>query len=368
MSAKSVLAQPMTIGGLTIKNRFVRSATAERLAKKDGSIDEKMVDLYRTLAEGGTGLIITGHSFVRLDGKANARMSGIDTDDKIPQWRKVTDAVHVADAKIAIQINHAGRQTTEATIGEQPKAPSPVPMEATGTTPRELTHDEILGIIAAYGQAARRAKEAGFDAIQLHGAHGYLISQFNSPYLNCRTDEWGGSPEKRMRFVLAVYDAVRKAVGEGFPIFIKINCQDCVEGGLEPAESSRIAAALVAKGLCAVEISGGTGDVWNEIIRTDVLPGKNEAYFEPHVKPFREAVNVPLMLVGGMRSPSVMQRIVADGVADFVSLCRPLIREPDLPAKILAGRTEPAKCISCNKCFATRACIQEKRASDAKQP
>jgi len=351
----------MTIGGLTIKNRFVRSATAERLARKDGSFGDKMVDLYRTLAGGGTGLIITGHSFVRLDGKASARMSGIDTDDKVPLWRKVTDAVHDTDAKIAIQINHAGRQTTEATIGEQPMAPSPVPMEATGTTPRELTRDDILGIIDAYAQAARRAKEAGFDAVQLHGAHGYLISQFNSPYLNIRDDEWGGSPGNRRRFVLAVYDAVRGAVGESFPVFIKINCRDCVDGGLEPEESSRIAAALVEKGLCAVEISGGTGDVWNEIIRTDVRPGKNEAYFELHAKPFRETIDAPLMLVGGMRSPSVMERIVSQGVADFVSLCRPLIREPDLPAQILAGRTEPAKCISCTKCMATRTCHQERK-------
>lgn len=362
--ATSVLSQPMTIGGLTIKNRFVRSATAERLAKKDGSVDAKMVSLYKALAEGGTGLIITGHAFVRLDGKANARMSGIDSDDKIPGWREVTRVVHAAGAKIAIQINHAGRQTSEATSGHPPIAPSPIPMPGGGAPPRELTSPEILEIVAAYGRAARRAMEAGFDAVQLHGAHGYLISQFNSPYLNRRTDEWGGSPENRRRFVLAVYDAARKAVGEAFPIFIKINAADLVEGGLEPEESARIAAELVEKGLCAVEISGGIGDVWEQCIRPGVRPGKNEAYFEGYAKTFRKAIRVPLILVGGMRSPAVMERVVAEGVADFVALCRPLIREPDLPARILAGQDRPAACVSCNKCMATRACIQDKKPSD----
>lgn len=364
MAMSSALAQPIGIGGLTIKNRLVRSATAERLAKKDGSIDDKMVPLYRTLAEGGVGLIITGHAFVRLDGKASGRQSAIDTDDKVPMWRQVTDAVHQAGGTIAMQISHAGRQTTEAAIGQKPVAPSPVPMPATGETPRALTPKEIGEIVTAYGEAARRAKAAGFDAVQLHGAHGYLISQFISPYLNQRQDEWGGSPEKRRRFVLEIYDEVRRAVGEAFPVFIKINCRDCVEGGLEPEESSRIAAALVEKGLCAVEISGGTGDAWDAIIRRDVMPGRNEAYFERYVEPFRKAVDVPLMLVGGMRSPSVMERIVSEGVVDFVSLCRPLVREPDLPAQILAGRTEPARCISCTKCMATRTCFHEKEKRD----
>jgi len=344
------LFEPGRIGNLEIKNRFVRSATAERLADEDGRFGDEMVELYRALAEGGTGLIVTGHTFVRRDGRASPGMAGIDCDERIADWKKVVDAVHTTDARIAIQINHAGRQTSEGLAGCRPVAPSPVP-NAAGMVPRELSSSEIRDLVEAYGEAARRAVEAGFDAVQLHAAHGYLISQFNSPYLNRRTDEWGGTLEKRMKFVLEVYDAARKRVGDQFPIFVKINSEDFVEGGLTVDESSRIAAELCKRGLCAVEISGGIGDVWREIIRPKIKPGEGEAYFKPYVQEFRAAVSVPIILVGGIRSLEVMQKLVSDGGVDFVALCRPLIREPDLPNQFKAGRREPAACLSCNRCM-----------------
>jgi len=359
------LFEPAKIGNLEIKNRIVRSATAERLAADDGSFGDEMAQLYRRLADGGTGLIITGHSFVRKDGRANPGMSGIDRDERIADWKKVVDAVHETDARIAIQLNHAGRQTSEKIIGCQPVAPSPVPTIG-GDTPRELSAEEIEELVQCYADAARRSREAGFDAVQLHAAHGYLISQFNSPYTNRRTDDWGGTPEKRRRFVLAVYDAVRKAVGDDYPVFIKLNCEDFVEGGLTVEESSSIAAELCNRGLCAIEISGGIGDVWREIVRSDVKPGENEAYFEKYVPAFREKVSVPLILVGGIRSRQVMERLIGDGVVDFVSMSRPLIREPNLPALLQAGETDAASCVSCNRCMLARGQALECRARDRK--
>jgi len=247
-----------------------------------------------------------------------------------------------------MQINHAGRQTSEATIGRTPVAPSPVPRVKGGPRPHELTETEIQELIAAFGRAAGRAKEAGFDGVQLHGAHGYLINQFCSPASNWRRDRWGGSIARRLRFLEEVAAATRDEVGSDYPLLIKLGIQDFVRDGLTLDDGGEIVRHLADWGLDAVEISGGMGGTSS---RKDVLRPGDEAYFLPQARRAREMTNLPLILVGGMRSLAVMESILEEGTADFISMCRPLIREPDLPNQWREGRTEPAACISCNNCW-----------------
>ncbi|MBA4423257.1 MAG: hypothetical protein C0390_09190 [Syntrophus sp. (in: bacteria)] len=346
----SVLFEPRKMGRLKIPNRLVRSATAERMARPDGTCGPQMEKLYSDLAQGGVGLIIVGHACVREDGRNRLSMTGIYNDDHIPGLMKVVEAIHKYGAKAVSQINHAGRQTTPAVIGKTPMAPSAVTNKATGLTPREMTLAEIEDMINAFGHAAHRAKAAGFDGVQIHSAHGYLISEFNSPYTNTRQDEWGGTAEKRMRFITEVYKEVRRQVGDSYPVLVKLNADDCLEGGITVEEVSEIAVRLERLGIDAIEISGGMAESKVGTIRAGIDSREKEAYFLPYAKRLKKAVSVPLLLVGGIRSPEAAEEILDRGWADFISLCRPLIREPNLPSEWKNGRTEKAACISCGKC------------------
>ncbi|MBM4465561.1 MAG: NADH:flavin oxidoreductase [Chloroflexi bacterium] len=241
-----------------------------------------------------------------------------------------------------------GRKASEAAIGRTPLAPSPVPRVKGGPPPHELTEAEIEELVAAFGRAAGRVKEAGFDGVQLHGAHGYLINQFCSPASNRRHDRWGGSSTRRMRFLEEVALAVRDEVGGDYPLLIKLGIQDFVRDGLTLDEGVEIVHHLADWGLDAVEISCGIGGTSS---RKDVLRPEDEAYFLPQARRAREATDLPLILVGGMRSLKVMESILEEGAADFISMSRPLIREPDLPNQWREGRTEPAACLSCNNCW-----------------
>ena len=348
------ILDPFTINTMQVPNRFVRSATGESMAPDDGSITDDITEIYRALAEGGCGLIITGHVFVKANGRAGFGMTGIDKDELVPGWRRLVDVVHQTDSKIAMQINHAGRQTNPKVIGETPVAPSPVQAEGAQFTPRELTGEEIVELIDCYAQAARRAKEAGFDGVQIHCAHGYLLSEFISPHTNRRSDEWGGSEEKRGRMLMEVYKAVRAAVGDAFPVMVKLNAEDFLDDGLTLDMSTAIARTLTAAGIDAIEISGGMAVTADKIVRKGIDAPDKEAYFEPQVKAFRAAVDAPLMMVGGLRSRSVMDRVLGEGTADFVSLCRPFIREPDLANRFKTGEIEQVACVSCNLCSSAR--------------
>jgi 2,4-dienoyl-CoA reductase-like NADH-dependent reductase (Old Yellow Enzyme family) len=346
----SILFEPIEINGMKIPNRIVRSATNDRCADGFGRVTDSLVRVYEALAAGGVGLIITGHAFVAPDGKASPTMLGIESDDSIPGLKRLVDAVHRYDSKIVIQINHAGRQTASATIGETPAAPSAVYNPITGETPRPLADEEIEALIQAYGAAAGRAVSAGFDGVQIHSAHGYLCSQFNSPYTNRRTDRWGGNRKNRMRFLIEVLGRIRSAVGDRYPVLVKLNSEDCVEGGLTVEESTRIAEVLCSGGIDAVEISGGIADAKGKWSITGISEEKDEAYFLANARIMREAITVPSILVGGLRSPSLMERLLEAGEADMVSLCRPFIREPDLAGKWRQGDRKKADCISCNGC------------------
>ena len=345
-----MLFDPIELNGMKVPNRFVRSATNDRGTDGAGRVTDALVKVYENLAAGGIGLIITGHAYVRLNGKASPSMLGADSDELAPGLKRLVDAVHRYDSKIVLQLNHAGRQTAAATIGETPVAPSAVYNPITKETPRPLTGEEIEALITAYGAAAGRAVSVGFDGVQIHSAHGYLGSQFISPYTNQRTDQWGGTLANRMRFLREVLRRIRKEVGDGYPVLIKLNSEDLLEGGLSVEEAAEIAGALSREGIDAIEISGGMAESPRGMARTDITEESDEAYFLPNARKFKETTTVPLILVGGLRSPDLLERLLQNGEADMVSLCRPFIREPDLVNKWKRGDRKKADCISCNGC------------------
>jgi 2,4-dienoyl-CoA reductase-like NADH-dependent reductase (Old Yellow Enzyme family) len=336
---------------MKLRNRLVRSATWEGMCDQDGKPTEKLIKCYRDLAGGGVGLIITGYTFVSPEGKQLPGKMGIHTDAFAPEMKSMVQAVHDEGGSICVQLVHAGGQTTEDMIGRKPLAPSDVEAEQyQGQKPDEMTVEDINNTIEAFGAAAGRAKDYGFDAVQLHSSHGYLINQFLSPLTNRRTDEYGGSAENRRRFLLEVYARVRKAVGEGFPVLVKLNGSDNLEGGLEPEEALDAARAIDEAGIDAIEVSGGTpasGEL--SPVRTKILKPELEAYNLSLAVKIKEAVSCPVIAVGGFRSYEVATKALSE--VDYISLARPLIREPGLPARWESGDTSKAKCISCNKCF-----------------
>lgn len=346
-----MLFEPITIHGLHIPNRFVRSATHEWLAEEDGTPTPAIGDMYEELAKYEVGLIISGYSYVNPAGKSSRRQQGIYTDRFIGPYSAITERVHRYESKIALQVVHGGRQARITPEYPRTMAPSAVRDTSSGTIPRAMTNDQILATIEDFAQAIRRAHAAGFDAVQLHVAHGFLLSSFISPYTNRRTDRWGGSVENRTRIIAGIIRRARELVGEDFPIMAKMNATDgFVDKGLDASECVEIAVALERAGVCAIEVSGGISEAGEVMSRRGInAPGK-EAYFRDYARMIRRTVGIPVMLVGGLRSRAVMEEMLAGGYADMVSLSRPLIREPDLVVKFRGGVRE-AECISCNECF-----------------
>jgi 2,4-dienoyl-CoA reductase-like NADH-dependent reductase (Old Yellow Enzyme family) len=341
----SKLFKPFKIGSMEIRNRFMRSATTSYWSDDLGVVRPEIIRLYRDLARGGPGLIVKGHLYVANSGKAHVGMAGISSDLHIPKLKELTDAVHVYDGKIVAQLNHAGYNSVVDRAG---------PSEHEGGTwrARALSRDEIAGIVEAFGDAAGRAMEAGFDGVQIHGAHGYLISQFMSRLANRRIDEYGGSPKNRMRLLDEVYDEVRIRVGGNVPVLLKMNCDDFSPGGFTIADSVRVAEAICKKGLDSVEISGGgvgRQDNLRERARSSD-PDLEEAAFAGHAEKMRVATRpTPMALVNGIRSRGCMEAIVVKDVADLISMSRPFIREPNLVKKLKAGQ-QSATCTSCGAC------------------
>lgn len=343
---------PGHIGTLPLPNRLIRSATAERMADEAGQPTPALKRLYQELARGGVSLIVTGHMYVHPSGKTHPEMTGIYGDELIAPLWELADAVHTEAGRIAAQLSHGGMLCNSETVPD-PIAPSAVEVPFTQRRAREMTPEEIESIIEAFAQAARRAKEAGFDAIQLHGAHGYLINQFLSPFVNQRTDAWGGDLERRMRFLREVCRAVREQVGPAYPVFIKLGMTDTVNGGLTPEEGVKIVEALEEMGLDAVEISGGIGGR-NLNVRPDIRSEADEAYFRPLARMARSATRLPIILVGGLRSQHVMGQVLACRDADFIALSRPFICEPDLPNRLRLGLQRRSSCISADHCWPDR--------------
>jgi len=346
-----MLFEPFSFSGLNLKNRLVRSATFEKRADEDGFATEFLIELYEELTMGGIGLIITGNALVHPSGRSVPQMLCIHSDIYIQGLRKLTAAVHGLGGVIALQLVHGGRQSFPILLGgDDPIAPSAVYDTSTKIMPRAMTDTGIWEMIDAFADAARRARIAGFDGVQIHGAHGYLVNEFLSPHTNRRNDYWGGDEERRFHFLEEVYKAMRKEVGEDFPLMIKMNADDLIEGGLKVEEAARAALRLEELGIDAIEVSGGMYESDEKAAKPDITSTDEEAYFRDAGKAFKEKLSVPVILVGGMRSKSVMEDVLHKGEADLISLARPLIREPDLPNKLREGKAK-ADCISCNGCM-----------------
>jgi 2,4-dienoyl-CoA reductase-like NADH-dependent reductase (Old Yellow Enzyme family) len=344
----SILFTPGKIGTLEIPNRLIRSATAERMADEAGRPREQYYDFYRELAAGGVGLIITGHMYVHPSGKCHPEMTGVYSDDLLPGLAKLADVIHTKGGKVVGQINHGGMQCSKEAV-DGTIAPSAIKTEFLQQPNREMAVDEIEMLIEAFAQAALRVKEAGFDGLQLHGAHGYLINQFLSPFVNQRQDAWGGDFERRTRFLREVVKAVRAQVGPTYPVLIKFGMQDGVDGGLTAKEGAQAIARMAEMGLDGIEISGGLRATNS---KKGIRRPNEEAYFRPLAQQARAATTLPLALVGGFRTRDVMESVLASGEVDFVSMCRPLISEPDFPNLLKAGVKDKSRCISSNNCWA----------------
>jgi 2,4-dienoyl-CoA reductase-like NADH-dependent reductase (Old Yellow Enzyme family) len=372
----STLFSPGTIGSMTVKNRFVRSATAECLASDDGRVTEQYLRAYRSLAKGGAGLIIPGNYYINKQGRALPRIPVIDTDEIILDLKRVVDVIHEYDAKAVAQLNHGGRQCNPKVLGMMPIGPSAIRDMVNNIKPRAMKQDEIEKTISDFGEGARRAKEAGFDGVQIHAAHGYLVNQFLSGHTNRRTDQWGGSLENRMRFLTKVYEAIRAAVGQTYPILIKINSEDYIKRGVTLSECVEVCGQLDKMGIAAFEVSGGIAERGLSTIKGDipmdlVMRNRNliermfikflenslrgwarfeEGYFVSNAAKVKQNVKAPVIAVGGMRRRAMMEHVLSSGQADFVSMCRPFIRQPNLVNQMQKGNGDIISCTSCNRC------------------
>ena len=340
------------INGMLLQNRLVRSATWEGMCGVDGRPTERLAALYGNMARGGVGLIITGYTYVSPEAKQLPGQMGLYDDAFTAELQLLPQAVAHHGARICLQLVHCGGQASSKTSGFPPVAPSAVAAAQYPELPAELSVAEIERLVAAFATAAARARAAGFHAVQLHAAHGYLINQFLSPLTNHRTDDYGGSIANRCRFLLEVSRSVRKAVGSDFPVLVKLNGDDFLPGGLSSDDALVAAKALDEEGIDAIEVSGGTpasGDCTP--VRQKIEDRQQEAYNLPLAARIKGAVSCPVMVVGGLRSYEVIAGIIRREEADYVALARPLIREPHLPLRWEAGDESRARCISCNGCF-----------------
>ena len=349
----SIMFEPTAINGLEVSNRFVRSATWEGLAADDGAVTDDLIEAMATLARGGVGLIVSGHAYVERAGQAGPRQLGIYSDDLLPGLKEMVSAVHAAGGKIVAQLAHAGYFAAAKLTGTEPWAVS-AEVDLMDGRRRHLSTEDIRQLVQRFAEAAGRAVSAGFDGVQIHSAHGYLLSQFLSPLFNRRQDEYGGDISNRIRIHLEVLEAVRSVVGDRYPVLIKYNCSDFVDGGLTLEDALAGAIRLAPAGIDALELSGGllrTSLMGPSPSRSAINSPSKEAYHRTEARAFKDALNLPLILVGGVRSFEVAEALVNQGTADFIAMSRPLIREPDLVARWKGGDRRPARCKSDNLCF-----------------
>jgi 2,4-dienoyl-CoA reductase-like NADH-dependent reductase (Old Yellow Enzyme family) len=342
------------------------------MSRRNGHVSQEQMHLYRGLAEGGVGLIITGIAYVHSSGKISPTQTSLAADDCIPGFRELARAVHQRGAKVAVQLFHAGREVARTYPSDRKQAVAPWVVEEDpyfDKAYRAITEEEIREVVEAFGDAARRAREAAIDAVQVHGAHAYLFSQFLSPFTNRRQDHWGGSLENRLRLHEEVYRNIRSKAGDDYPVLIKIGVEDGFPEGLPFDEGRQAAVHLSRLGFDSLEISSGLrGPGYNRAeFHTGVRRLEDEAYFRQWCREIKPDVRVPVMMVGGLRTFQLMEEVVQGNEADLVSLSRPFIREPGLVREWEKGDRHRAACISCNECFeALRqgqplSCIQEKK-------
>lgn len=343
------LLQPIKVKNMLVKNRTVMPGMGTLFGNFDNTVSDRMKGYIKARAKGGTGLIIVEYTAVNPGGRAAVMQLGIWDDRFIKGLKELTDIPHTYGAKIGIQLHHAGRGTTTAKCGRQPVAPSAV-VGASGEIPRELTVVEIKDLIDDFARAAVRTKKAGFDCVEIHGAHGYLISQFMSPVSNLRVDEYGGSFEGRLKFPVEVIKSVRRAVGEDYPVFFRISAEDMVKGGRTIKDTVKEAPILVAAGVDVLDVSIGMLESANWII----TPGAPEFGFNAdNTEEVKKVVDVPVIAVGKIHSPEIAEKIIAEGKADMVALGRALIVDPEFVNKVADGNWQDVRrCIHClNGCY-----------------
>lgn len=343
--------EPAIVGGLTLRNRIIRSATFEyAFDNANETFSDRLINMYEKLAGNGVAAIITG--MVGID--ENSRVAPVMIKAYGPKFvRELTtliESVHRLDAKLVVQINHCGQKAGQIDGDGSPLGPSAT-TTADGKPVKAMSLAEIRSVVAGFAAAAVSCKQAGADAVQIHAAHGYLLSEFLNPYFNKRTDEYGGNIAGRARIVLEVYDAVRNAVGSDYPVWIKINSKDLTEPSISPAEFLWVCRELDKRGLNAIEVSGGAS-VNPQSVSTPLIQNEtDEGRFGKEALQAAAAVAASVISVCGYRTPDVIENWLNRGGIDAISLCRPLIAEPDLAGRWEQGDLRKALCISCSKCF-----------------
>lgn len=369
----SLFFEKNRLAGIQLRNRSVRSATYEGMATKDGLVTSELIEEMVKLAEGEVGLIISGHAYVSQEGKAGALQMAVDRDECIPGITQMVKAVHDAGGKIVVQLAHAGAQALD---GQNAIGPSPVKKAMSESICREMSVADIQNTVASFAEAALRVKKAGFDGVQIHAAHGYLLSQFLSPFFNKRTDEYGGDIIGRSKIVIEVLRQVKEKCGIDYPVMIKINSDDFADGGLSQEDSLKVCAILEDNGIDAIEFSGGAFGASRkgfETIRKGDPKEADKPYYFDAAKHYKEKIKVPLILVGGIRYYENAEKLLEGKLCDYISICRPLIREPNLIKRWHSGDKSRATCISCNLCMRpimtgkNLYCVVEKRLQDKKK-
>lgn len=339
------LFEPIKINKLEIKNRMVVSSMVTNYIAEDGMANEKFIAYHERKAQGGFGLILPEDYVISPTAGGFKGLPGLWDDSQIPGHKELTDRVHAAGARIFCQIYHAGRQTTSQINGVRCVAPSAIPDPTMGEIPHELTVEEIHELVKLFGKASGRAKKAGFDGVEIHGAHGYLIGAFNSPFSNKRTDEYGGTPINRSRFMTEIIQEVRSVVGQDFPIQLRISACEFVDGGLGIEDAKVIAMLAEQAGIDSIHVSQGVYASAEMII----APGSvAHGAFANNAAEIKKVVNIPVITVGRINDPLIAEAIIRSGKADMCSMARASLADPDMPKKAMEGKLDEINhCIGC---------------------
>ncbi|WP_394924152.1 NADH:flavin oxidoreductase [uncultured Robinsoniella sp.] len=346
------LFEPLKINSMVCRNRFLRSATWEALSDEQGHLTNKQKKIYTELAKNEVGLICTGYARILEEEQPNEKMMGIYNDSFIPEYQSLTKSVHKYGAKIMMQLAYGGTKSTYRTSSRKIFSPGDIPEKSTGTAGVPMTKEDIRYVTNAYVQAARRVKESGFDAVQIHGGHSYLLNQFLSPYYNNRPDEYGGSLSNRLRIIREIYDGIRQEAGKDFPILIKITCSDFFEGGLTFEEALPICRELEEMGFDAIEVSGNIHGKANSMSGQifDGYPLTRGGYFIEYAKVIANEVQIPVFVTGGISHyDKALDWLENSRIAGF-GFCRALLTEPNLIKRWKDGDMTPARCLHCSQC------------------
>ncbi len=349
-----------TLKSLELKNKFFRASTWEALATNEGYMTDELFAIHEELAKGGVGSILTSYAFVTKEEQPNPGMLGIYDDSFIDDYKPLTQMCAKYNTRIFLQIAYGGSMSYLNPLSERILAPSAVKSEATGIIPLAMTKEDIIYIKNAFIQAALRAEKAGFDGVQIHSAHGYLLSQFLSPDYNTRDDEYGGSIENRVRIIREIIEGVKEIVNPKFVVMTKINSEDFTENGLTKEDSLKAIKILINAGLDAVEVSGANHSS-THVLKENLgcsrkkVTSKNMSYFSEFAKNLVSEVEIPVILTGGNIDCNSLEKLHNDFDIDYFGISRPLITEPDLINQWEKEPSKKPKCISCGNCFGQRA-------------